>query len=235
MPDHRTKGKRGERKQLFSCFVLLLQNFAQNDQVERIKPRVTTFSVVLLAGGESRRMGRDKATVEFDGQPLWNRQLKMLRALRPEKIFVSARTIPSWLPDDAALLLDDPPSRGPLSGVAKALAAMQTTHLLAFAVDMPFMTRKELNVLYGLAGEGRGVVPVIGLEAEPLAAIYPAESLSDFAAALTGSDFSLQSLIRTLAVTGKVQLWPVPAEHERFFRSVNVPSDLKENSPPEIR
>ena len=40
-----------------------------------------TFSALLLAGGESRRMGRDKATIEFDGRPLWKRQMELLRAL----------------------------------------------------------------------------------------------------------------------------------------------------------
>ncbi|HEX8078446.1 MAG TPA: molybdenum cofactor guanylyltransferase, partial [Chthoniobacterales bacterium] len=105
------------------------------------------MSALLLAGGESRRMGRDKATMEVGGEPLWKRQLKVLRALGPEKMFVSARTAPAWLPDHVALLLDDPPSRGPLSGLAKALASMETTHVVALAVDMPFITVGELQRL----------------------------------------------------------------------------------------
>jgi molybdenum cofactor guanylyltransferase len=182
-----------------------------------------TLTALLLAGGESRRMGRDKATMEFEGQPLWKRQLEVLRALRPEKIFVSARTLPSWLPDDAELLLDDPPSRGPLSGLTKALAAMRTTHLLALAVDMPLMTTEQLAVLRKLAGEGRGVVPTIGERAEPLAAFYPAEAAVDFVAALAGIDFSLQRIIRTLAAEEKVTLLAVPAHCQHFYRSVNEP------------
>jgi len=187
-----------------------------------------TLTAVLLAGGESRRMGRDKATIEFDGRPLWKRQLEVLRAVGPEKIFVSARTIPSWLPDDAELLLDDPPSRGPLSGLTKALAAMRTTHLLALAVDMPFMTREQLDVLYELAAEGRGVVPVIGERAEPLVAVYPADAAMDFATALAGTDFSLQRVVRKLAAEEKVRLLAVPAQDEYFYRSVNEPDDFKE-------
>src|SRR4051812_20819821 len=115
-----------------------------------------TFAALLLAGGESRRMGRDKATVQFKGRPLWERQMELLRALGPEKIFVSARTKPAWLPGDVELLLDDPPSRGPLSGVAKALGAIRTTHLVVLAVDMPFMTAGEWGLLLKSAGEGGG-------------------------------------------------------------------------------
>jgi molybdopterin-guanine dinucleotide biosynthesis protein A len=197
--------------------------------------KVMTLTAVLLAGGESRRMGRDKAMIEFDGQPFWNRQLEVLRALRPEKIFVSARTTPSWLPSDAALLLDEPPSRGPLSCLTKALTAMRTTHLLALAVDMPFVTREQLAVLCELAVEGRGVVPAIGDRAEPLAAVYPAQAAIHFAEALAGADFSLQRVIRELAAAEKVRLFSVPAGDEHLYRSVNEPGDLAENSLPEIR
>lgn len=185
-----------------------------------------TLTAVLVAGGESRRMGRDKATIEFEGRPSWERQLEMLRAVGPETIFVSARTRPSWLPDEVELLLDDPPSRGPLSGLTKAVAAMRTTHLVALAVDMPFMTSEQLSVLGRLAAEGRGIVPVIGERAEPLAAIYPAEAAGDFATALAGPDFSLQRVVRNLAIDRKVRLFSVPAEHGHFYRSVNEPGDV---------
>jgi molybdopterin-guanine dinucleotide biosynthesis protein A len=185
-----------------------------------------TLTAVLLAGGESRRMGRDKAMIEFEGQPLWKRQLEVLGAIGPEKIFVSARTKPSWLPEHAVLLLDDSPSRGPLSGLTKALAVMRTTHLITLAVDMPFMTSGQLDVLRELAAEGRGVVPVIGERAEPLAAIYPAEAAADFAAALAANDFSLQTLIRNLVRAGKIQILAVSKEARALYRNVNLPGDL---------
>jgi molybdopterin-guanine dinucleotide biosynthesis protein A len=195
-----------------------------------------TLTAVLLAGGESRRMGRDKATIEFEGRPLWMRQLELLRALGPEHIFVSARITPSWLPPEAELLLDDPPSRGPLSGLTKALAVMRTTHLLALAVDMPFMTSEQLRCLWGLAQRGLGVVPLIGDRAEPLAAVYPREAAADFITALAGTDFSLQRIIQKLAAEGKVSLVPAPTTDRHFYRSVNEPEDVKEgrfsNRPP---
>ena len=129
-----------------------------------------TFSAVLLAGGESRRMGRDKATIVFHGCPLWQRQLQVLRDLGPEKIFVSARKLPSWLPFDTELLLDEPPFRGPLSGLTRALTSIRTSHLAVLAVDMPSMTSAQLQALLGQARPRCGVVPVVEKRAEPLAA-----------------------------------------------------------------
>ena len=185
-----------------------------------------TLTAVLLAGGESRRMGRDKATIMFQREPLWQRQLELLRDLCPEKIFVSLRKEPSWLPLDAELLLDEPPSRGPLSGLTKALERMQTSHLAVLAIDMPFMTSEQMRVLCDLVTIGCGVLPMIGERAEPLAAIYPCEAGTDFAAALAGGDYSLQTLTRNLARAGRIQILEVPEEARDFYRSVNEPGDL---------
>jgi molybdopterin-guanine dinucleotide biosynthesis protein A len=195
----------------------------ENADMKRI-----SFSAVLLAGGESRRMGRDKATIEFWNQPLWRRQLDLLRALKPRQLFVAARARPDWLPGDAELLLDDPPSRGPLSGLTNAVRAMRTTHLMALAIDMPFLTSAQMQRLWSLAEPGRGVVPVIGGQAQPLSAIYSAKAGEDFASALAGSDFSLQPIVRVLADAGKMRLVPISETDAQFFRNVNAPHDLSE-------
>jgi molybdopterin-guanine dinucleotide biosynthesis protein A len=185
-----------------------------------------TFSAVLLVGGESRRMGRDKATIAFRGRPLWQRQLQTLRELKPEKIFVSARTEPCWLPPQTELLLDEPPSHGPLSGLTRALARMGTTHLVVLAVDMPLMTGGQMRTLVSLATIGGGVLPMIGERAEPLAAIFPREAGSDFLAALAGGNYSLQELSRGLVRTGKLRIFEISPDQEEFYRSVNAPGDL---------
>jgi molybdopterin-guanine dinucleotide biosynthesis protein A len=180
-----------------------------------------TLSAVLLAGGESRRMGTDKATIVFRGVPLWERPHGILRDLHPERIFVSARVDPSWRPLETELLLDEPPSRGPLSGLTRALERMETTHLAVLAVDMPFITTEQMRLLFNLAAPGCGVVPVIGEHAEPLAAIYPREAAPDFAAALAGRDYSLQGLVRNLATANKVLMFSVPEKDRHLYRSVN--------------
>ena len=185
-----------------------------------------TLSAVLLAGGESRRMGEDKATIVFHRQPLWQRQLELLRGLRPAKIFVSARKEPSWLPRDVELLLDEPPSRGPLSGLTKALERMQTSHLVVLAVDMPFMTREQMRVLWSLATTGCGVLPMIADRAEPLAAIFSREAARDFLAVLAGDNFSLQLLSRSLLHGGKLRILQVSETGKKLYRSLNEPGDL---------
>src|SRR6267143_1712996 len=163
------------------------------------------ISAVLLAGGESQRMGKDKATVLFRGKLLWELQLDLLRKLEPEEILVSARTDPPWRRDDVQLVTDDPPSRGPLSGLAASLAQMRSAHLLALAIDMPFMSETYLRYLCDQIEAGIGVVPTFDNRAEPLAAIYPREAEIDVREALAGDDFSLQTLVRRLVAAGKLR------------------------------
>jgi molybdopterin-guanine dinucleotide biosynthesis protein A len=184
------------------------------------------LSAVLLAGGESRRMGRDKATIPFHGVPLWQVQLLTLRKVEPVEIFISAPTDPMWRPDDVVFVPDVPPSRGPLSGVAASLDRISTTHLLALAIDMPSMTEEYLKLLCALVEAGRGVVPKIDDRAEPLAAIYPREAAIDFRSALTSADFSLQALVRNLVASGKLQEISVAERDRKLFLNMNVPSDL---------
>jgi len=184
------------------------------------------ISAVLLAGGESRRMGRDKATLLFRGKPLWQIQLELLRRLAPAEIFVSTRTDPVWRPADLQFVADDSPSRGPLSGLAASLAATRTKHMLALAIDMPFVTEEYLKFLWSRIEPGRGVIPKIDDNFEPLAAIYPHEALANFQRALSGKDFSMQSVANRLATDGKLRVMAVTSEERKLFMNLNEPDDL---------
>jgi molybdenum cofactor guanylyltransferase len=184
------------------------------------------ISAVLLAGGESRRMGRDKATLLFRGNPLWQTQIDLLRKLEPVEILVSARTDPSWRPADVKFVSDNSPSRGPLSGLIASLAGIRTRHLLALAIDMPLMSETYLRFICDQRQPGRGVLPMIGHRAEPLAALYPVGALVDLVAAVSGFEFSLQRVTKKLVETGTLQVLSVAEEDQKFFQNLNKPADL---------
>ena len=186
-----------------------------------------TISAVLLAGGKSRRMGEDKATILFRSVPLWKIQLDLLRKLQPQELLVSAQIDPSWRPADVQFVADEEPSRGPLSGLAAALSQIKTQHLLALAIDLPFMAENYLRDLCQRTRPNCGVVPAIEDRFEPLAAIYPREACLDVVAALSGNDFSLQSVVRKLIAGRKLQPVQVSEEESALFRNLNKPADLK--------
>jgi molybdopterin-guanine dinucleotide biosynthesis protein A len=185
-----------------------------------------SLSAVLLAGGESRRMGRDKATIDFRGAPLWRIQLELLQKVEPQEIFVSARTDPPWRPANVGFVADEQASCGPLSGIAAVLSRMTSDHLLVLGVDMPFMTPEYLRRLCGMVQVGRGIVPILEDRAEPLAAIYPSNADVDLATALGSGDFSLQTLLRNMIAAGKMQTIAVSPKDRPLFRNLNEPADL---------
>jgi molybdopterin-guanine dinucleotide biosynthesis protein A len=188
-----------------------------------------TLSAVLLAGGLSRRMGVDKATLLVAGEPLWQRQLRMIKAVDPASLWISARGELPWCPPEIEVVADKTPSHGPLSGVAAALSRLQTSHLLVLAVDLPQMTPEHLLKLWGLCQPGTGVIPLSGGYFEPLCAIYPAEAAVVAEARLNSPDASLQGFAATLRHLSRVRAYELTPEEKPFYLNMNTPSDYAQS------
>jgi molybdenum cofactor guanylyltransferase len=185
-----------------------------------------TLTAALFAGGESHRMGRDKAQVTFVGEPLWSRQLKILGELKPEEILVSARVRPAWCAPDIEAVLDRQPSSGPLSGLVALLKQTQTTHLLVVAIDLPMMTATHLLSLWKTAKQGMGVIPQNGGVYEPMCAIYSAETAAIAELNLANKEFSLQSLAEKLSQQHRAHSYRLTNLEQPLYCNVNTPEDL---------
>ena len=103
---------------------------------------------------------------------------------------------------------------------------METDHLLALAIDLPFMTTEHLRHLCSLTTNGSGVVPLIEGNAEPLAAIYPKEARAVFCEALQGDNFSLQPIVRKLVARNMLLEIPISGPAREFYRNINAPQDF---------
>jgi molybdenum cofactor guanylyltransferase len=178
-------------------------------------------SAVLLTGGKSTRMGRDKALLEIDSEPLWRRQLETLRALAPEQLMLAGPPC-----EDGETVADEIPDAGPLGGVAAALRKCRSSHLVVLAVDLPRMTPDFLRSLLALCREGRGAVPGGPEIFEPLAAVYPAACAALASAALRSADFSMQNLVRKALVQQLLVARPILASETPLFVNLNSPADL---------
>jgi molybdenum cofactor guanylyltransferase len=142
---------------------------------------------ILLAGGRSQRMGRDKAGLPWHGSTLARRAAGLLaRVAEPPVIVVCARDqelpeLPPW----AELVRDPEPGLGPLAGLAVGLAAAEPRAGVAVvsAVDAPLAHPAVLAALVGALGASPAVVPVSRDRPQPLFAVYRTE-LAFLAAAL---------------------------------------------------
>jgi molybdenum cofactor guanylyltransferase len=186
-----------------------------------------TLTAVLFVGGESHRMGQDKATLSWAGQPLWQRQIDTLRQIHPSALLLSARSRPNWCPPEFEVIRDEPPARGPLSGLVAALRQIRTSHLLALAIDLPRMSAEHLRMLWFLAAPGSGIIPRTTDYFEPLCAVYPVEALLALGDLPPGNDHSLQSVVRKLLDSGLVQSYVVGATERPLYQNLNTPEDLQ--------
>src|SRR4029079_5558835 len=130
------------------------------------------LSAVILAAGESRRMGQDKAWLAVGAQPLITRALAAVRDSGIQEIFISGRAGVDYSALRCPVLFDLHPNCGPLGGIQPALARASAPMVLVLAVDLPRMTSGFLRTLAEHCGPGTGAVPKLRGELEPLAAIY---------------------------------------------------------------
>jgi molybdopterin-guanine dinucleotide biosynthesis protein A len=185
------------------------------------------LSAALIAGGRSTRMGRDKAWIPVNGEPLWQHQLATLRSLEPAEIFLCGAGRDDLAAPDVRGLLDAEPDRGPLGGLAAALAASSESFVVVLAVDLPAMTAEFLAELVDEAAiDGMGIVPELDGFYQALAAVYP-RALADCASRLAAdADHSLQHFIREGISAGLLWARQVTEAERGLFQNWNEPGDI---------
>ncbi|MFM7320090.1 MAG: molybdenum cofactor guanylyltransferase [Armatimonadota bacterium] len=186
-----------------------------------------TIGLVVLAGGASRRMGRDKAMILIDGEPMAARLLRLGRAAGFDPVCLAGRPGPLAGTDAAVLRVEDwLPDSGPLGGIAGALAAIDGT-LAVLAVDHPAMDPAAMAWLFAAArdlpNERAGAVAVLDGRPEPLISIWRSSALPVVRARLQAGD---GSVIRCTAALDFVEI-RVPADLHAPFTSANTPEEWR--------
>jgi molybdopterin-guanine dinucleotide biosynthesis protein A len=183
------------------------------------------FSAVILAGGRSSRMQRDKAFLPCRGTTLLARQVELVRSLAPAEILISGRVDADYGALGLPVLLDRFTDLGPLAGVERALGEAHGPLLLVLAVDLPDMTADFLRGLAARCRAGVGVVPRTRLGLEPLAAFYPTSMHPIAAAMLCEERAAMTEFIRRGVEAGRLQEYVCPPADEACFRNWNEPED----------
>jgi molybdopterin-guanine dinucleotide biosynthesis protein A len=131
------------------------------------------LTIVIQAGGESRRMGQDKARLNFRGQPLIGRVIARVARLADE-ILVTTNQPEAYNFLHVPCIPDLLPGRGALGGLFTALSAAQNPLVAVIACDMPFVSSELLafqrDVL--LATSADAAIPRMTEGLEPFHAIY---------------------------------------------------------------
>lgn len=190
-----------------------------------------SFSAVILAGGRSSRMGRDKAFLEADGQTLLARQMAMVQAAGAAEIFISGRPDRDYSMFNRRVLLDEFSDAGPLAGIHAGLRAANYSRLLVLAVDLPNMTSRLLRRIVGANAGRPGNIPRLNGNAEPLAACYPKSALTLCAKLLAGEKRAARTFAGECVAAGLATFIDLSADHDIFLANCNSPGDIESISP----
>ena len=187
------------------------------------------FTIVIQAGGESRRMGQDKALLPFLGQPLIERILKRISGLADE-ILVTTNNPGAFQFLGVPLYQDLVPDRGALGGLYTALRAASHPLVGIVACDMPFLNPDLLAFEREKLMETKAdvVIPETSSGLEPFHAVYRRSTcLEPVKSALDAGKWRVDAWfyqIKLLALTSEEMRRYDP--HLVSFWNVNTPEDL---------
>ncbi|MBN4073395.1 molybdenum cofactor guanylyltransferase [Mariprofundus ferrooxydans] len=140
---------------------------------------IENCTAVILAGGESRRMGRDKAQVEFQGETLLYRAITNLSPLFAEIVLSVRQPVPaSNLPpasvtqSNVMQVIDAGEGRGPMMGLVAAMEYARTDWVFVIGVDMPFVVPAVLQHMAAQRMEHDAVFAEIDGHVQPMPAFY---------------------------------------------------------------
>ncbi|WP_298035454.1 molybdenum cofactor guanylyltransferase [uncultured Dysosmobacter sp.] len=175
---------------------------------------------MILAGGQSRRMGRCKALLELDGETLISRLAKQLDGFGELLLSANDPQVAAGIP--GRLVTDIYPGLGPLAGLHAALTAAKVENLLCVSCDMPYFTAAlaeallnafppDTDALACVDGNGR---------VHPLCGIYAKTALPVIERRLQNRQLKMLDLLAELCTV----YFPIPDRFPaKILTNVNTP------------
>ncbi len=184
---------------------------------------------VILAGGKSRRLGRDKVLLSVGGRNLLERTCQLFHEIFSEVVIVTNSPL-EFFNSDAEIFTDLVPGCGPLGGIFTGLVFSTHPHSFVTACDMPFLNRDLIQYLISLKDDYDVVMPQSESGYETMHAVYSRQCLKVIKASLDEGELKVDRIlpkIRTRMV-GPSELRPYLEGITSPFFNINTPQDLEE-------
>lgn len=195
--------------------------------------RVGRVCALVLAGGRSRRMGRDKALLSLDGTTLLDRAVRFWQGVPGmERVLVAVGGAEHFdaLPEGAVAVPDLYPGCGPMAGLHAAFALTDAELVYVSAVDMPLLDADALPP----EPKGDAICYVNQGRPEPLFGVYRRTALPAISQALEAGERRMSSLLERL----DTEYLPLPAAWEAAVSNLNTRAELMRalaGSPPLVQ
>jgi len=183
---------------------------------------------IILAGGENRRMGTDKALLVINSRPMIEHVLAVFADLFKKTIIVT-NTPDRYRMYNVELTTDALDIRGPLTGIYSGLLRSSDEYNFVAACDMPFLNPRLIAYMGELAAGHDAVVPMFGGFLEPLHAVYRKGILPVIETQIRKQDRRIRGMfdhihVRYVTEEEIVRFDPL----KQSFRNLNTPKEYKE-------
>jgi len=186
---------------------------------------IADCTAIVMPGGDSRRMGRDKANVTLGDKTLLQVVTATMQQLFPQ-VIVSVRQPRAGI--DLPQVCDEQPDGGPLAGLAASLGQITTPWAFMVACDMPFVVPEVVELLAGYRLQHQAVVPVVHGHPQPLAAFYAASCLAPLRASMAAEQKGLRGVLKQLDVRYVDEAEMLAADPLlRSFFDLDTPQDVE--------
>ncbi|BEU86654.1 bifunctional molybdenum cofactor guanylyltransferase MobA/molybdopterin-guanine dinucleotide biosynthesis adaptor protein MobB [Selenomonas sp. TAMA-11512] len=198
--------------------------------------KISDISCLIVAGGQSTRMGYDKRTIELSGETLLEGILRKASRQGFRSVILSVDRSFAGISNlaekyNAHVVFDREPGRGPMEGLALGLSASNTDWVLVLSTDMPFYTFSLLSPLITALEmawkRDRHPLAVISCAAgrrQPLASLYHRSLGVAFHTAIARRMLKLGEVIE--AASTSALYVDIQGKDTRFF-NINTPADLR--------
>ncbi len=181
----------------------------------------------VLAGGESRRMGQNKALMQLGGERLVDRVVRTLAESCAELLMVT--NSPEVYADAGIRMVGDVwPGKGSLGGIYSAIYYADTPYVLVVACDMPFLQAASLTYLIEQIGDHDVVMPDVLGEQQPLHAIYGRTCLEPIRRRLEADRLKIVGFLPDVRVRTVTAAELHPFDPELLaFQNLNTPEEFE--------
>lgn len=182
---------------------------------------------VVLAGGQSRRMGKNKALLPMGGKPVVRRLVELFSQLF-EEVMIAANDPALYGPYCRKVVADVFPGKGPLAGLHAALTQARKDWVFMTACDTPFVSENLVRAMSKLTGGVDAVLAETEEGIEPLNAFYSKQCLPAVHGCLEAGEFRMVSFhprikLRVVSAAELAQWDP----DGRTFWNMNTPEDYE--------
>ena len=194
----------------------------QNSHIDEADVHYPDVTGILLAGGQSRRMGQDKARIEFDGKMLFTRSLALLQRYFPKVLIAGDR--PDLAPPGIQVLADIYPGSA-LGGLYTGLHAAHTEWIFVAPCDMPYPDGRLVGLLLSQRHGVDAVVPRTPNGYEPVFAVYHRNCLPHMEEMLRNNQHRIYDFYQRIAIR-YLDWQQMPDGWERALLNLNIPEQL---------